>query len=169
MKPTAERILGTHGGISSKDYSSTKALLQYDSYFSPTHLFCLFIPQQREKQHRNFHAPSASRSGPRQLRGGVRRQGIPWWVSSATQLPQDVSSSERHYFRTSYTGHFLWYISWELLSINGQWIRDVVQYISAYSLLFLFMDLQPIIFSILLLSQLTLLSPLTLLQQLPVD
>lgn len=135
----------------------------------PPIFFCLFIPQQREKQHRNFHAPSASRSGPRQLRGGVRRQGIPWWVSSATQLPQDVSSSERHYFRTSYTGHFLWYISWELLSINGQWIRDVVQYISAYSLLFLFMDLQPIIFSILLLSQLTLLSPLTLLQQLPVD
>lgn len=37
-KPTAERILETSGGISSKDYSSTKALLQDGSYFSPTHL-----------------------------------------------------------------------------------------------------------------------------------
>lgn len=53
-------MLETRGGISSKDYSSTKALLQDGSYFSFPLILHLFSPQEKEKQHRNFYAPSAS-------------------------------------------------------------------------------------------------------------
>lgn len=108
-------------------------------------IFHLFSPQEGEKQHRNFYAPSA-RSGPRLLRGGVRRQGIPWWVSPVTHQPQDLYSSERHYFRMSFTGPFLWYVSWGLLSIDGHWIRDVVQYTSVYSLLGFLWTFSPLFF-----------------------
>lgn len=109
-KPTAEKILETCWGISSKTTQAPKHSCKMAPISLP-HIFHLFSPQEAEKQHRNFYAPSA-RSDPRVLRGGVRRQGIPWWVSPVTHQPQDVSSRERHYFRISYTGYFLWYISW---------------------------------------------------------
>lgn len=161
-------MLETRGGISSKDYSSTKTLLQDGSYFSPTHLSS-FQSTEEEKSAQELSSPFCEVWPKAAQRSKKARHTILGLTSNPTI--QDASSSERHYFRMSYSAHFFWYISWGLLSINGHWIKDVVQYISVYSPFFFFngplahlffhsafkaIDTEAII-------------PLTLLQQLLVD